>query len=814
MTSFRYLIIHGHFYQPPRENPWSGTIGLQPSAAPFPDWNARITRECYAPNAVARLLDNQGAISKIINNFEYLSFNIGPTLLMWLKDYDVRTFNLIKEADARGAQRHRSHGPAMAQVFNHIIMPLANSRDKQTQVLWGRAHFEKTFGRPPEGMWLAETAADSESLGLMAKAGLKFTVLAQSQIDALRPLANGRDGGWTVLESPPDPRQPYRLFWGKGQNDFIDAFVYDGPVSRAVAFENLLRDGAAFLDRLTQAFGSSGSDSPRLVNTATDGESYGHHFHFGDMTLAWLFNAVESQPPSEPNPIKLTNYGEYLAQYPPVLEGRLVENSSWSCAHGLERWRSDCGCHTGGGPGWNQKWRTPLRDGLNWLRDELKNIYLTAGARLLHDPWAARDDYINVVLEDYRPEAQDAFLARQAKGSPGETERKEIFSLMESQLMSLYMFTSCGWFFDDLAGLEPVQNLRYALRAVELAGRWAGSDLAEGLVSHLRKAKPNDPDYPTGEDVWKKQVLPASLKPEQAAAHLAASQILEIPEVSAEFPLLHQTFSTEIREKGPEKLLTGQVTIKDIRLGQGEPFRFAALLSEGRELDILVDKNLAAEEFTKISRFWDEGGGRSLRANLGTIKPGAQVLTPEELWPSVRQTIMTEQVRDFFEDLLSYTRKSFENYRQLLGRYRRPDTPVNWMDRFIFRVMAETDLEKFTLTMTQGGPVDLDNLAGLLDRESADREAINADLIKKAAADYLLKLLSGLTDPSRPDILSELLKLTLLLKKYPDTTNIWSSQNRWYELWNNVAYVQTLTSAELALFIKIGESLGFGPAVL
>ncbi|MDR1395675.1 MAG: DUF3536 domain-containing protein, partial [Deltaproteobacteria bacterium] len=660
MTSPRYLIIHGHFYQPPRENPWSGTIGIQPSAAPWPDWNMRINRECYAPNTLARLLDSREAIARIINNYEYLSFNVGPTLLMWLEKADPGTYRLIQEADRRAARRRRGHGPALAQVFNHIIMPLALSRDKKTQVLWGRAHFRRTFGRDPEGMWLSETAADLESLGLLAKNGLKFTVLAQNQLDAVRPLSAGRQGPWEKLAQMPDPRQPYRIFWGPGDSDFLDVFVYDGPVSRAVAFEQLLRDGSTFKERLTLAFGNGDGDQPRLVNLATDGESYGHHFHFGDMTLAWVFNAFETQSLDEPNPVKLSNYGEFLSLGPPRLEGRLVENSSWSCCHGVERWRSDCGCHTGGPEGWNQKWRTPLRDGLNWLRDELARLFEKEGGRLLKDPWAARDNYIDVVLSGFEPGKQAEFAAREAVRPPDREAQAQILALLEMQRLSMYMFTSCGWFFDDLAGLEPVQCLRYALRAMELASPWAEKDLAEGLAAFLRQAKPNDPAYATGEDVFREMVRPASLSPGQAAAHLAAARILEMPFILDEFPLLSHSCSQETAEAGEAgRLYLARASITDLRLGRSEDWQLLALLGPGRELDILAAPAGEAAEKT-VLELWHKGGAASVLENMDRLWPGVRHFRPEDLWPSVCRKIMDEQVRDFFEDLQKYTQKSFE----------------------------------------------------------------------------------------------------------------------------------------------------------
>jgi hypothetical protein len=371
------------------------------------------------------------------------------------------------------------------------------------------------------------------------------------------------------------------------------------------------------------------------------------------------------------------------------------------------------------------------------------------------------------------------------------------------------MFTSCGWFFDDLAGLEPVQNLRYAYRAIQLVQPWARCDLTEGLLAHLRQAKPNDPHYPTGAEVWREMVVPASLSMPQAAAHLAASQILEIPEILNEFPLLNQTFSAELISENGFKLLTGTADLKDLRLGAGEKYCFLALLSPDRDLTIAVGE-LSPQWKENVLKLWDQGADCLKRSlpELGTV------FTLDDLWPSVRQTILNQEVSGFFEDLRRYTQTSFQHHQKLLTSYRRPDSSITFMDRFIFRVMAEADLKKFTQLMETGEPIDLANLEALFSRESRDRNSGNTAIIQKAAADYLLKLLTLLPQKPRASLLSELLKLTQLLEKYPDSTNLWASQNYWYQLWNNVVFVQSLTPTDLALFIKVGESLGFGPAVL
>ncbi|MDR2442531.1 MAG: DUF3536 domain-containing protein, partial [Deltaproteobacteria bacterium] len=720
MASPRYLVIHGHFYQPPRENPWSGTLPVQPSAAPYHDWNERVSRECYGPNTRARILNSSGKITKIINNYAHINFNMGPTLMSWMKSADPVTLELIAQADRMGSQANGGHGPAIAQVFNHIIMPLANFRDKQTQVLWGVGWFKHTFGRAPEGMWLAETAVDTETLATLSRAGIKFTILAQNQVDAIRPLSDKRHDAWQATSSV-DPRQPYRVFWGRGASDFIDVFVYDGPVSRSIAFENLLRDGKAFKARITEAFGAPYPEGrPRLVNLATDGESYGHHCQFGEMALAWLIENLADGP----DPIKLTTYGQYLAQFPPTLEARIVECSSWSCAHGVERWRSDCGCHIGGGAGWNQKWRTPLRDGLNWLQIRLADIFETHGSRYLENPYEARDNYIEVLASNYDEAVREAFLDRFAKKNIDAKGRQAAMIQLEAQLMSLYMFTSCGWFFDDLAGLEPVQNLRYAQRAIALVGELSNSDLTEGLLAYLRRARPNDPAYLDGEAVWNKLVAPESLPIDLCSAHWAAASIFGVKEALAEFIDIKFTEleATLTENTDGARMLAGRVAITDRRLGEPS-----------------IEKTVSAST--------DQGGRNLIVTVSDPGQSGETIYSSREskfsldtLWPSVRQGLLSDLVTDFFADLRSYTQKAFSHSRELLVQYSQTTKPLDWLSRFVFRVVAETKLDAFLGTMEEGKQMDLARLSELLGDREMGGSFQNEPVLNKAAQNYLKKL--------------------------------------------------------------------------
>ncbi|HZJ02136.1 MAG TPA: DUF3536 domain-containing protein, partial [Thermoleophilia bacterium] len=379
----RYICVHGHFYQPPRENPWLEAIELQDSAYPYHDWNERITAECYETNGVARILNDAGKIESIVNNYARMSFNFGPTLLQWMEDRAPEAYAAVLEADRLSLERFGGHGSAMAQAYNHLIMPLANERDRRTQIIWGIRDFEDRFGRAPKGMWLPETAVDLPTLELLAEFAIDFTILAPRQAHRVRPLGAGEDDWADVTGGEIDPTRAYRQQLPSGKQ--ISLFFYDGPISQAIAFEGLLNRGDLLANRLLGAFNSE-RDWTQLVHIATDGETYGHHHRNGEMALAWALARIEKE-----DDVELANYGSYLEVNPPEYEVEIYEDSSWSCIHGVERWRADCGCNTGGHPGWTQAWRGPLRDALDWIRDEIAPHYEEQAGLLLKDPWAARN---------------------------------------------------------------------------------------------------------------------------------------------------------------------------------------------------------------------------------------------------------------------------------------------------------------------------------------------------------------------------------------------------------------------------------------
>jgi alpha-amylase/alpha-mannosidase (GH57 family) len=491
----RFVCIHGHFYQPPRENPWTDEVSPEESAAPYHDWNERITEECYEPNTHARILNVRGETVLEVNNFSNISFDIGPTLLSWLRRKAPETYEAVLEADRESLSKRHGHGNAMAQNYNHLIMPLASRRDKWTQLVWGIRDFEFHFKRRPEGLWLAETAVDRETLELMAQCGIRFTVLAPHQAYRVRRLGFNRRWSYANHETI-DPRVPYRIWLDHGRH--IHIFFYEAPVSRAIAFQGLLGNGDELASRLLNAF--LPRSRPQLVSTATDGESFGHHHRFGEMAVAYALNKIEEQALARP-----TNFAEFLERFGSESEVDIYENSSWSCPHGIERWRADCGCRVEPHRAGNQEWRKFLREAFDDLKTVVDEVFEREMGALVRDPWEARNDYIEVMLDDSEVTRQ-AFLSRHARYSLKAGEKQKFWDLLEAQKFGLFMYTSCGWFFDDVSGLEAVQGMRFAFRALELVQPYASRALEPSFLQTLRKARSCVPGQGTGEDIFMNHV--------------------------------------------------------------------------------------------------------------------------------------------------------------------------------------------------------------------------------------------------------------------------------------------------------------------
>ena len=494
----KFITIHGHFYQPPRENPWTGEVDVEESAKPFHDWNERIAKECYDANTQASILDTNGNVAVRVNNFSDISFDFGPTLLSWLKRKDPATYLKILEADRESVRVRGGHGNAMAQIYNHVIMPLASARDKRTQVVWGIRDFEFHFKRKPEGMWLSETAVDRQTLNILAEEGILFTVLAPHQARRVRHVGFGSRWAHTHYEGI-NTRHAYRILLEHGKQFHI--FFYDGALSRDIAFHGILNSGEAFAQKLLGAFGTR--EREQLVSTATDGESYGHHHKFGEMALAYAVKKIEDD-----NHAFITNYAEFLDRFGSFWEADIHENSSWSCAHGVERWRADCGCRLSHEPGWNQRWRATLREAFDFLKEIVDRVFEKELAPLVKDPWKARDLYVDVML-DPSTISKDRFLARHASHKLTQAEENKIWNLLEAEKFALFMYTSCGWFFDEISGIEPVQVMKFAARAMEYVQPYYNKDIETFFLQILDHAKSNIPAMGTGKDVYNRFVKTA-----------------------------------------------------------------------------------------------------------------------------------------------------------------------------------------------------------------------------------------------------------------------------------------------------------------
>jgi len=486
----KHLSIHGHFYQPPREDPWMDAIFPEGSAAPALHWNERICRESYAPLAFARRLDGEGRIIEIMNCYEFISFNFGPTLLTWMERHAADVYDRVLEGDRKSLAR-LGHGNAIAQIHHHVIMPLATDLDKRAEIAWALADFEARFKRPAEGMWLSEAAVDTRTLELLAQAGVRFTILAPRQAKQVADM--GRDNWTGADEGNLDIRRPYLVELPEGRS--IAVYFYDGPLSQAVAFEGLLRHGDRFWGRLSSLAGEG------LLALATDGETYGHHFTFGEMALAFAL----SQGRAGVDGVRLSNYAAFLAENPPARRVRIHERSSWSCVHGVERWRSDCGCNAENKPGWNQRWRGPLREGLDAVKARIDRHYLGLGAGLFADPEDALVRYGRVLAG---LDSEAAFAARHFKKRLTAEQRHTAWRLLSMQKWALSSFASCAWFFDDLGRIEPLNALTFCLRAMQIGMRTGLEDLEPLLLSHIGKASSNDPALGSGHDLWTHEVRP------------------------------------------------------------------------------------------------------------------------------------------------------------------------------------------------------------------------------------------------------------------------------------------------------------------
>lgn len=606
-----YFTIHGHFYQPPRENPWTGVIESQPSARPFHDWNDRIASECYSPNAASRILSSTGKIVDIVNNYEFMSFNMGPTLMGWLRVYAPDTYRRIQEADKKSCERLNGHGNAIAQVYNHIILPLATPEDRKTQIRWGVKDFESHFGRKPEAIWLAETAINMDTVRDLIEEGIRYVILSPTQAESFRKIGDSEWKGCANTDI--DTTRPYRIFprdaAGNLTGDgFLDVFFYNPWLSSAVGFEHLLRDAGVFGRRICDAWDANRAE-PQLVSIGTDGESYGHHEAFGDMCAAYLYNRYA--PEHEMVPV---NYGWFLEKFPPEYEVTLKnaqgEGCAWSCAHGVGRWYRDCGCSTGAAEGWNQKWRGPLRDAFNHLKNLADEVFLREFPKISDvNPWDARNEFVDTLVCPEDTSRMERYLEKVLRDPSNKQHRIAAVRLMEIQKYCMFSFTSCGWFFNDIEGLEPVQNMRYALRAIELFKMFLPSShpIKDQVLSILARAVSNE-HHMNGAEVFTRFAVPEvpvvlKLMAENAAMlhlNLDINAGQKNPRFSAERTASRRR-QTVVRTKYEAEELGESVVATNLLITDSFG-RINIVVAEGIDVDLpfVENPNLSTEELRRL----------------------------------------------------------------------------------------------------------------------------------------------------------------------------------------------------------------------
>jgi alpha-amylase/alpha-mannosidase (GH57 family) len=766
----RYICVHGHFYQPPRENPWLEAIELQDSAYPYHDWNERITAECYAPNAVSRILDGDNRILDLVNNYAKISFNFGPTLLSWMEHQAPEVYQAILEADRESRRKFSGHGNALAQAYNHMILPLANRRDRVTQVLWGIRDFEHRFKRKPEGMWLPETAVDLESLEVLARFGIRFAILAPHQASRVRRL-----GGRTwqdVSGGRIDPTMPYLQRLPSGRE--IAIFFYDAPVSRAVAFEGLLSRGEDLADRLLGAFRDE-RDWPEIVHIATDGESYGHHHRFGDMALAYALNTIESS-----NVASLTNYAEYLERHPPTYQVEIFENTSWSCAHGIERWRSDCGCNSGGHPGWNQAWRAPLRNALDWLRDRLAPDFEAGLKTLLKDPWSVRDDYIEMIL-DRSPAALGHFLARHALRKLSDGEKTTALKLLEMQRHAMLMYTSCGWFFDDLAGIEAVQVLHYAARAAQLGQEVFGDGVEAEFVERLDPAKSNLPDPGDGRAIYEKLVKPAKVDWERLGAHYGVSSLFEnYPESTSIYCFDAEREDSQVFEAGKARLIIGRVRLTSEITLESSNLSFGVMHFGDHNLNGGVRKFLDDEAYRRL------GAEASETFSRGDFSEVIRTLDRQfgKSTYSIR-SLFTDEQRKILNLILASTMANAENlYRQIYENHvplMRLLTDLRTPAPRALQAAAEVVLNANLRGALENEDLDLERIASLFSAAKFEGVSLDHQTLEYKFRRNIERLAERfLAEPAELLHLRRLKTASELAQRLPFSIDLWKVQNMYY----------------------------------
>lgn len=766
----RYICIHGHFYQPPRENPWLEEIELQDSAYPYHDWNEKITAQCYAPNTASRILDVDGRIIDIVNNYSQISFNFGPALLNWLERNKPEVYAAILEADGLSMQRFSGHGSAIAQIYNHMIMPLASRRDKYTQVIWGIRDFQKRFRRFPEGMWLPETAVDLETLQVLAELGIRFTILAPHQAKRIKRL-EGSD--WIEVDRHGiDTTMPYVCRLPSGKD--INIFFYNGQIAQEVAFGGLLKNGEAFARRLLSAF-KEGKEGPQIVHIATDGETYGHHHRYGDMALAYCLHHIRSN-----NLASITNYGEYLEKHPPTYEVEVIDNTSWSCRHGIERWKENCGCNTGMHNGWTQAWRRPLRVAMDRLRDRLVPLYGYEGSQYLKDPWGARNDYIEVI-HDRSHENVERFIRTHASRELSREEKVRVLKLLELQRNAMLMYTSCGWFFDEISGIETTQVMQYAAQAMQYVEELLDISLEPEYVALLKKAPSNVLE--NGARVYDTFVKPARVDLLRVAAHYAISSIFE--EYPEDIRIFCYSGRSEVYEKieaGKVKFITGKARIISHLTLDEKVVSFAVLH--------LGDQNIngGVREFSGEERFAEMRDEMREAFEKGDIPEVIRLMDKHfngsiysllHLFKDEQRKILDQVLQLNYEGIEASYRQIYENNYTLMNFFHSLGIPLPKPLSAAAEYIVNVDLKG----IFEGEEIDIEKLDRLVNAVKRWSFAIDRAMIAYVASRHIDSLMETLyTQPEDVSLMEKIENILRLLKTLPLDLNLWKAQNLYFSI--------------------------------
>lgn len=799
-----HICVHGHFYQPPRENPWLEEVEQQESAYPYHDWNARVTAECYAPNSASRILDDEKRIVAIVNNYASISFNFGPTLLSWMQRHAKKTYDAVLAADKESQKKFSGHGAAMAQAYNHVIMPLANARDKRTQVLWGIRDFEYRFKRKPEGMWLPETAVDVQTLEVLAENGIGFTLLAQHQAKCVRRIG---ESAWTdVSGGRVDPRVPYLCRLPSGKS--IALFFYDGAISQDVAFKGLLHSGVEFAKRLTGYF-SAEHGRGELIHIATDGETYGHHHRHGDMALSFALHHIQSHDMA-----KMTIYAKFLEEFPPQCEAQIMENTSWSCAHGIDRWRSNCGCNTGRGSNWNQSWRVPLRGSMDWLQGVLSENFEQKSVTFFNDPWKARDDYVDVVLNRTIKNA-DRFLESHARRALSKEEKTLALKLLEMQHHAMLMFTSCGWFFDDISGIETVQVMLHAARAMQLSREIDGDDAEPAFVRRLETAQSNVPMFQTGAHVYEMFVKPSVVDLPRVTSHYAiASLFEEYPESAKVYSFTAKRLSYDRDDAGNQKYAVGKLLLRSNVTLEERLMNFFVLHLGDHNVMCGVKENQSSADFAKLQ---EEMKDAFTKNNIPVIVRlmdryfGAQSFSLMNLFKDEQHKILNIILSSALEEVESSYRQIYEHHYPMMQMMQEMRLPVPR----VLAVTLEFVIRGYLRRLFEEEKLDVNWAKQLV--EDARRWSVDVDkpvlnyVASQKITQLMEKIMFGAHDLALLQTVHDMIGVAEQLGL---ELNVWEAQNIYFSMHKKMLKAieprasQTEESGDASRWISLFQSLG------